>query len=130
MALGYDRKLYILAFDRGRVEDALSEDRLPGRAYLEKIVQVSFKVPRPEAFDLRRWFQDEVRTLFGPETARTDRNLKPNAARLGRVIDTLFCFGLGYSALVLARRLKAKGWTVRGTTRRPEKAAAGKCAAK
>ncbi|MFO1037209.1 MAG: SDR family oxidoreductase [Geminicoccaceae bacterium] len=38
--------------------------------------------------------------------------------------DTLFCFGLGYSARVLARRLKAKGWTVRGTTRRPEKAAA------
>ncbi|MFD2204545.1 SDR family oxidoreductase [Kiloniella antarctica] len=29
----------------------------------------------------------------------------------------LFCFGLGYSALVLARRLKAQGWTVSGTVR-------------
>lgn len=38
--------------------------------------------------------------------------------------DILFCFGLGYSAKVLAERLAARGWTVRGTTRRPEKAAA------
>ena len=37
---------------------------------------------------------------------------------------TLFCFGLGYSAHVLARRLAAEGWEIRGTTRRPEKAAA------
>jgi nucleoside-diphosphate-sugar epimerase len=36
----------------------------------------------------------------------------------------LFCFGLGYSARVLARRLAAEGWEVRGTTRRPDKAAA------
>jgi nucleoside-diphosphate-sugar epimerase len=36
----------------------------------------------------------------------------------------LFCFGLGYSARVLAERLRARGWDVRGTTRRAEKAAA------
>lgn len=36
----------------------------------------------------------------------------------------LFCFGLGYSAGVLARRLVAEGWEVRGTTRKPEKAVA------
>ena len=34
----------------------------------------------------------------------------------------LFCFGLGYSALVLARRLRDRGWRVSGTTRRAEKA--------
>lgn len=33
----------------------------------------------------------------------------------------LFCFGLGYTALVLARRLKQDGWTVAGTCRREEK---------
>lgn len=38
--------------------------------------------------------------------------------------DTLFCFGLGYSAAVLAQHLAARGWAVRGTTRKPEKAAA------
>lgn len=33
----------------------------------------------------------------------------------------LFVFGLGYSALVLARRLKAKGWRIAGTVRTEEK---------
>jgi len=35
----------------------------------------------------------------------------------------LFCFGLGYSARVLAMRLQAAGWAVAGTTRSAEKAA-------
>lgn len=33
----------------------------------------------------------------------------------------LFCFGLGYSALALARELMAEGWSVAGTTRSEEK---------
>ncbi len=36
----------------------------------------------------------------------------------------LFVFGLGYSALVFARRLMARGWRVAGTTRSPEAATA------
>ncbi|MGI9434725.1 MAG: SDR family oxidoreductase, partial [Geminicoccaceae bacterium] len=35
----------------------------------------------------------------------------------------LFCFGLGFSALALARDLMAEGWTVAGTTRREDKRA-------
>ena len=35
----------------------------------------------------------------------------------------LFCFGLGFSATVLARRLKAEGWTVAGTCRTERKRA-------
>jgi nucleoside-diphosphate-sugar epimerase len=34
----------------------------------------------------------------------------------------LLCFGLGYSARVLVERLAAEGWTVRGTSREPDKA--------
>lgn len=33
---------------------------------------------------------------------------------------TLFCFGLGYCATDLSRRLAAKGWSVRGTSRSEE----------
>lgn len=33
----------------------------------------------------------------------------------------LFIFGLGYSAMALARRLTAQGWQVAGTTRSPDK---------
>jgi nucleoside-diphosphate-sugar epimerase len=40
------------------------------------------------------------------------------------VSPTLFCFGLGYTAAVLAERLKAKGWSIRGTTRDRAKAEA------
>ena len=38
--------------------------------------------------------------------------------------NTLFCFGLGYSALALAHRLKAQGWAVGGTCRSAESQAA------
>jgi len=37
---------------------------------------------------------------------------------------SFFCFGLGYSARLLAERLLARGWRVAGTTRSPEKAVA------
>lgn len=46
--------------------------------------------------------------------------LPPHPARANR----LLCFGLGYSAMVLARRLIAKHWRVAGTVRSPEKAKA------
>jgi len=36
----------------------------------------------------------------------------------------LFCFGLGYSALALARPLAREGWTISGTSRSAESAAA------
>ncbi len=38
--------------------------------------------------------------------------------------QSLFCFGFGYTARVLARRLAAEGWTVGGTCRTVDKAAA------
>ena len=36
-------------------------------------------------------------------------------------MSRLFCFGLGYSAETLARRLAAKGWDIAGTARDPAK---------
>ncbi len=49
------------------------------------------------------------------------KGAEPGSARApGR----LFCFGLGYSALTLARRLMAAGWRVAGTSRSDDKAAA------
>jgi nucleoside-diphosphate-sugar epimerase len=39
----------------------------------------------------------------------------------GRGVSRLFCFGLGYSAEALARRLAAKGWEIAGTARDPAK---------
>jgi nucleoside-diphosphate-sugar epimerase len=39
-------------------------------------------------------------------------------------MNHLFCFGLGYSAQRVARRLDAEGWTISGTARTPEGAEA------
>jgi predicted KAP-like P-loop ATPase len=42
----FPNTLYLLAFDRGRVEECLGESNIErGRAYLEKIVQVTHDVP-------------------------------------------------------------------------------------
>src|SRR5215813_622156 len=38
-------------------------------------------------------------------------------------VQRLFCFGLGYSAGILARRLAARGWRVAGTSRETAKLA-------
>lgn len=38
--------------------------------------------------------------------------------------DKLFCFGLGYSAMALSRRLDTKGWKIAGTCREPARQAA------
>ncbi len=45
--------VYVLAFDRLRVEQALTEDGVPGRAYLEKILQLAVDLPvlPPEALN-------------------------------------------------------------------------------
>lgn len=51
------------------------------------------------------------------KTAHTSGQDVPSQRRL-------FCFGLGFSALALARSLLTEGWVIAGTTRSAEKAAA------
>ncbi|HXF74371.1 MAG TPA: P-loop NTPase fold protein, partial [Actinomycetota bacterium] len=46
--------VYLLLFDRRVVEAALDEDGLPGRDYLEKVVQVGFDLPHVERSRLDR----------------------------------------------------------------------------
>lgn len=49
----FPNTLYLLAFDRGRVEECLGEGNpARGRAYLEKIVQVTHDVPIPRLPDV------------------------------------------------------------------------------
>lgn len=81
--------IYVLSYDSEVVAKTLTKavqvDN--GAAFLEKIVQVSFRVPRPEAFDLRRWFHDEVNDLFkNNETGLATLPLS-TSKRLAEVID-------------------------------------------
>jgi predicted KAP-like P-loop ATPase len=52
--------IYVLAFDRRRVEAALAEDDETGRAYLEKIVQVAYDVPVALEADIAKMLVDEL----------------------------------------------------------------------
>lgn len=79
--------IYVLSYDpeivAGTIARALQVE--DGGAFLEKIVQVSFRVPRPEAFDLRRWFQAEVKQLFATQL---ESIVNPDVSeRLMHVID-------------------------------------------
>lgn len=58
--------VYVLAFDRARVEQALTEDGVPGRAYLEKIVQLSFDVPQAPEVLLRSQVFSELNRVLTP----------------------------------------------------------------
>ncbi|HHA1350227.1 TPA: P-loop NTPase fold protein [Enterobacter ludwigii] len=60
------RFTHILCYDRQiithAVEHALNIG--DGSRYLQKIIQLSFKIPRPEAFDLRNEFRQRAETLY------------------------------------------------------------------
>ena len=81
--------IYVLSYDREVVAQTLTKAVQvdDGEAFLEKIVQVSFSVPRPEAFDLRRWFQSEVYKLFASELDALGESRRLIERRLGQVID-------------------------------------------
>ncbi len=54
LTANFPNVIYILAFDRLRVEQALTEDGLPGRDYLEKILQISVDLPAVPAHILNK----------------------------------------------------------------------------
>jgi hypothetical protein len=80
--------IYVLSYDPDVIAQTLSKAVQvdDGAAFLEKIVQVSFRVPRPEAYDLRRWLQTEVQKLFAEELSSVQSN-QDTAQRLVRAIE-------------------------------------------
>ncbi len=58
--------IYVLCFDQEilarSLQEAISIDN--GKDFLKKMIQVSFKVPQPEAFDLRRWLLEECLSFY------------------------------------------------------------------
>jgi hypothetical protein len=72
--------IYVLAFDRKRVEDALSEHGIPGRAYLEKILQIGFDLPAiPDHVLNQQVFDCLNAELDGlPITGNLDQKLWPD----------------------------------------------------
>lgn len=75
--------VYVLCFDPTVLSEAIKigSQIADGRSYLEKIIQVSVPVPKPEPFLLRRWFEESLQALF----PNLDNDV---ALRLARLIDS------------------------------------------
>lgn len=64
---------YILAYDPENLASSLKSISInDGRAFLEKIVQASFRVPNAQFFDLRNWLAAEFHTLLEGEKLNPD----------------------------------------------------------
>jgi len=73
---------YLLCYDIGILAHSIEKaaEVEDGRAYLEKIVQLTVAVPKPEPFQLRQWFGDELSQLASPRD-------QDELSRLREVID-------------------------------------------
>lgn len=60
--------IYILCYDTERLAEAIQKGANveDGNFYLEKIVQLTVMVPKPEAYELRQWFSEQINELIGP----------------------------------------------------------------
>ncbi len=80
LTANFPNVIYIVAFDRLRVENALTEQGLPGRDYLEKILQVSVDLPAIPAYILNRQIFEAIdEALSGIDNSGPfDENLWPD----------------------------------------------------
>ncbi|MCZ4288992.1 KAP family P-loop NTPase fold protein [Hoeflea alexandrii] len=74
--------IYLLCYDSDILAHSIEKAAKvkSGKSYLEKIVQLTVMVPKPEPFQLRQWFTDELQTMA---SVKDDDEL----SRLKRVID-------------------------------------------
>lgn len=79
LTASFPNVIYLLAFDRLRVEAALDETNVPGRAYLEKIVQLSFDLPAiPDELLRRQIFEKLDPIVDGVENIRFNSDAWPD----------------------------------------------------
>jgi hypothetical protein len=79
LTASFPNLIYILAFDRERVERALDEINVPGRAYLEKIVQLGFDLPAIQRGTLQSQVLEELNRILGDlQDARFDSDRWPD----------------------------------------------------
>ncbi len=80
LTANFPNVIYVVAFDRVRVEKALTEQGLPGRDYLEKILQVSVDLPAiPDYMLNKQIFEAIDEALLGIDNPGPfDENLWPD----------------------------------------------------
>jgi len=83
--------IYLVAFDRLRVESALSEDGFAGRAYLEKILQLGIDLPAVPSGVLQRQILSSIDSALKniDRTGPFDEELWPDA--FVEIVHPLIC---------------------------------------
>lgn len=78
LTANFPNVIYLLSFDRIRVENALAEDGVPGRAYLEKIVQNGFEIPMLPKKVITREVAQALDSALEQVNVRLDREVWDN----------------------------------------------------
>ena len=78
LTANFPNVIYLLSFDRIRVENALTEDGVPGRAYLEKIVQNGLELPMIPRKVLTREVAQALDSALEQVNVRLDREVWDN----------------------------------------------------
>lgn len=84
----FPRFRYLLCYDKTVLAQAISKGLGidDGRLYLQKIVQISFALPRPETFVLRREFRDEALALYKAVNGHIpDRNMLKDVTKVADI---------------------------------------------
>ena len=83
--------VYVLSYSRQvvarNVAVALGIDAKKAEEFVEKIVQATFAIPQPEAFDLRRLFRQELQLLYPVIFSSEDPDDRRIQQRLSGVVD-------------------------------------------
>ena len=82
--------IYVLSYDRNAVTTAMQAvlKIKDATEYLEKFIQVHFKVPKPEDFDLRRWFRDEASSIVSAQlSAARESDRQDISRRVDEYVD-------------------------------------------
>ncbi|MCK0099369.1 KAP family NTPase [Qipengyuania sp. S6317L1] len=81
---------YLLAYDRSAVASAIEQSARVknGDAYLEKIIQFSFKVPPLEPFQLRNWLRREIGYIAKSEDLSSEHASAVLDVWAGRLLRT------------------------------------------
>lgn len=87
----FDNMIYIVAIDREAVEKALQEvQKIDGRKYLEKIIQVSFDIPVPELDQLYRILNERRNELFAQIGISEDKFDKKRFKQIEPIFNSHF----------------------------------------
>lgn len=64
MTANFYNTIFLLSYDRSKVSEKITEKGFPGDEYLQKIVQVNFRLPVPEQQDLYRILSHDINSII------------------------------------------------------------------